>query len=187
MVMQMLDLDAILNPLLSHGTAQTPKRDRGAVPCETQHPRGFDGDFVAMGQRDRHFDGGEGEKHNCDGINTLTPAAPDECIESRQPEKAGHTLSHLSFKSESEYLCGFPADFNGTAPPVPGCPVCPVTPDDLEARIERAAIMEYDGGLSRADAETAAGLDCWLKGTPTTFPLAGTKRRGIGLGFGVGA
>lgn len=180
--MQMLDLDAILTPLLSYGTAQTPERDKGSVPCKTQHPRGFDGDFASMGQRDRGFDGREGAKHDFNAITTLTPAAPDECIESRQPEKAGQTLSHLSFKSESEYLCGFPADFNGTAPLVPSCPACPVAPDDLEARIERAAIMEYDGGLSRADAETAAGLV--FKGTPATYSPAGNAHLDIPIGFG---
>ena len=31
-----------------------------------------------------------------------------------------------------------------------------LAPDDLEAWTERAAIMEYDGGLSRADADRAA-------------------------------
>jgi hypothetical protein len=83
-----------------------------------------------MGQRDRHFDGGAGEKHDFDVTLTLTPAAPDECIESRQPEKAGQTLSHLSFKSESEYLCGFPAVFCGTTPLVPSCPARPVAHAD---------------------------------------------------------
>jgi hypothetical protein len=154
----MLDLDAILTPILSHGTAQTNKRDRGPVPCYIKHSCGFSGGFVATGQRDRHFDGGAVANHDFDVINTLTPAAPDECIESRKVEKLGHTLSHLSLTRESEYLCGFQAVFCGTAPLVPSCPACPITTSDLESRIERAAIMEYDGGLSRSDAESDAGL-----------------------------
>jgi hypothetical protein len=33
-------------------------------------------------------------------------------------------------------------------------------PDERESREERAAIMEYDGGLPRDEAERAAGLRC---------------------------
>lgn len=158
MVMRMLDLDAILNPSLSSWTAHPPQLDRGSVQCETMHPCGFAGDFVSTGQVDRNFDVGAGAKHDFEVITTLTPATPDECIEARQPEKAGQTLSNLSFKSEGEYLCGFPAYFRWTAPLVQGCPACPVALADLESRIERAAIMEFDGGMIRAEAEASAGL-----------------------------
>lgn len=61
--------------------------------------------------------------------------------------------------------------------------------DKLEAMVERAAIMEYDGGLTRAAAEDAAGMACGMgsidptpkRYSPASTP-AGNSHRVVSLG-----
>lgn len=56
--------------------------------------------------------------------------------------------------------------------------------DDIEAMEERAAIMEFDGGLSRAQAEAAAGLTMsdGIPGSSYSQKPGGNPRRAQPLG-----
>jgi hypothetical protein len=181
-----LDLNALLTAAddlnrdtpVSHGTRKTPNGTSPLVPSQTQYPCGLQADFLPWDKRDTVFDGGARDEMQITHETPQFPRAPFSQFETPQPGNGANTLSHLSHKKESEYPCGFPADFAGTNHRVPSCPACPITADDLEAREERAAIMEYDGGMTRVEAESAAGLGL---GPPCTFPHAGTKRRGMPL------
>ena len=182
-----LDLNALLtaaddlnrDTAVSHGTRKTPNGTSPRVPSQIQYPCGLQADFLAWDKRDTVFDGGARDEMQITHEIPQFPRAPFSQFETPQPEKGTNTLSHLSHKKESEYPCGFAADFDGTRGLVPSCPTCPITADDLEAREERAAIMEYDGGIPRAEAEAAAGLGSRYS---ADVPHAGTKRRDSSLG-----
>ncbi|HUX30526.1 MAG TPA: hypothetical protein VMV78_07845 [Thiobacillus sp.] len=157
----MLDLDQLLcdaknTDTLSHGTSFHPT---GQAALSRTNPASMrvSGQFLSLGQTGHGFSGGASDAH-FPPVETHHPRAPlGERKESR-PEKQGHPLSHLSLINESEYPCGLQQDFTGTSGLSRPCPACPA--DKLEAMVERAAIMEYDGGLTRAAAEVAAGMAC---------------------------
>lgn len=71
-----------------------------------------------------------------------------------------------------------------TAEPEPSAasadPQASPSPSNREAREERAAIMEYDGGLARADAEAAAAR---LHPDPPAKPATGMDTAGPWYGY----
>ena len=191
-----LDLNALLtaaaylnrDTAVSHGTSKSPNGTSPLVPSQTQYPCGLRADFLPWDKRDTIFDGGARDEMQIAHETPRFPRAPLSQLETPQPEKGTNTLSHLSHKKESEYPCGFPGDFDGTSPRVPSCPACPITADDLEAREERAAIMEHDGGMTRAEAEAAAGLGSGeIRGSFQGFPNAGNPHRVSRLGCNAAA
>jgi len=51
----------------------------------------------------------------------------------------------------------------GVDPDAPGQPETALDPEALAEWEERAAILEYDGGFSRAEAERWAKLELWVR------------------------
>ncbi|MHB1245879.1 MAG: hypothetical protein ACYCZH_05515, partial [Sulfuriferula sp.] len=82
----------------------------------------------------------------------------DSGLNRAEAGKRVNAVSLVSQERESEYPCGIPGGFLGKHPCFQLFPVFPG--DKLEAMLERAAIMEYDGGLTRAVAEAASGIAC---------------------------
>lgn len=184
----MLDLDRLLIDAenlntVSHGTSLPPQWDKGRVPCETQQPCGLAARFRCVGQVGQGFSIGACREHLNSCETYPLPRAPFAEEKNSRPEKGKNPCPACPtyfFLKNSECLCGFPSDFDGTRALSRACPACPaLSPADLEARIERAAIMEYDGGLTRAAAEMAAGL---VRGSFPAFPLAGPFELVVFLG-----
>lgn len=180
----MLNLDQLLVDAGSRNLVPrdklSPQWDKPLVPAPTQHPCGLAGSFEGSGQTGQGFLSGGVDAHS--NLHEIHPAprAPFGKENKSRPEKQKHPLSHLSLIHESEYPCGVPPDFCGTSALSQPCPACPVLPPgELEARIERAAIMEYDGGLSRASAEAAAGM---VHGSFPAFSPARSSGREFSLG-----
>lgn len=74
---------------------------------------------------------------------------------------AGGTIpvSFVSCERDTQYLCGVQADQAGKHPCFLLFPLFPEDTEvlpEFEDLIERAAILEYDGGLSREEAEARA-------------------------------
>lgn len=162
----MLDLDQLLcdsknTDTLSHGTSNLPSGTRDLSRNNPASMR-VSGQFLASGQTGHGFLVGASDTHLFPG-ETHHPRAPFGKRKESRPEKQGNPLSLLSFINESEYPCGFPPDFTGTSGVSQPCPACPAKNlAELEAMVERAAIMEYDGGLTRAAAESASGMACGM-------------------------
>lgn len=187
----MLDLDAILTAADTiagkHGKPSKPLRETPLFPAETLYPCGIPTDFPPRETRETGFGGGGGcacDLHlNFSTDDTLTPAPPDSGLNRAEPGKRANAVSFVSQERESEYPCGFAGDFFGKHPCFPLFPVFPA--DKLEAMVERAAIMEYDGGLTRAAAESASGIGSIdpipKRYSPASTP-AGNPRLGISLG-----
>lgn len=160
----MLDLDQLLCDsksldTLSHGTSNSPSGTRG---LSRNNPASMlvGGQFLPSGQAGHGFLVGASDAHLFP-VETHHPRAPFGERKESRPEKQGHPLSHLSLINESEYPCGLQQDFTGTSGLSQPCPACPAKNlAELEAMVERAAIMEYDGGLTRAAAEAASGMAC---------------------------
>ncbi|WP_018078534.1 hypothetical protein [Thiobacillus denitrificans] len=191
----MLDLDAILTAADTiagkHGKPSKPLRETPMFPAETLYPCGIPGDFTHRETRETGFGGGGGcacDLHlNFSTDDTPTPAPPASGINRAEPGKRVNAVSFVSQERESEYPCGFAGDFLGKHPCFPLFPVFPA--DKLEAMVERAAIMEYDGGLTRAAAEAAAGmvyLTCSIDPTPKRFSLSSTQAGLFGLAVALG-
>ena len=191
----MLDLDAILTAADTiagkHGKPSKPLRETPMFPAETLYPCGIPGDFTHRETRETGFGGGGGcacDLHlNFSTDDTPTPAPPDSGLNRAEPGKRVNAVSFVSQERESEYPCGFAGDFLGKHPCFPLFPVFPA--DKLEAMVERAAIMEYDGGLTRAAAEAAAGmvyLTCSIDPTPKRFSLSSTQAGLFGLAVALG-
>lgn len=189
----MLDLDAILDAadtiVGKHGKPSKPLRETPLFPAETLYPCGIQGDFTPRETRETGFGGGVAcvcDLHlNFSTDDTPTPTPPDSGLNRAEPGKRVNAVSFVSQERESEYPCGIPGDFIGKHPCFPLFPVFPC--DKLEARIERAAIMEFDGGMSRADADVAAGLvfpSPVLKGTPGAYFFGGPFEYVAVLGCG---
>ena len=191
----MLDLDAILTAADTiagkHGKPSKPLRETPLFPAETLYPCGIPPDFTHRETRETGFEGGGGcacdLPLNFSTDDTPTPAPPDSGLNRAEPGKRVNAVSFVSQERESEYPCGFAGDFLGKHPCFPLFPVFPA--DKLEAMVERAAIMEYDGGLTRAAAEAAAGM-VYLTGsvdpTPKRFSLSSTQAGLFGLAVALG-
>lgn len=168
----MLDLDQLLRDpknaaTLSHGTSNPPS---GTSPLSrtNQASMRVSGHFLASGQTGHDFSVGASDAHLFP-VETHHPRAPFGKRKESRPEKQGHPLSHLSLINESEYPCGLQPDFTGTSGLSQPCPACPAERlAELEAMVERAAIMEYDGGLTRAAAEVASGMVYRMDGIDPT-------------------
>lgn len=177
----MLDLDQLLCDsksldTLSHGTSKLPSGTRGLSRNNPASMRVI-GQFLSLGQAGHGFLVGASDAHLFPD-KTHPPRAPFGKEKESRPEKQGHPLSHLSLINESEYPCGLQPDFTGTSGLSRPCPACPAESlAELEAMVERAAIMEYDGGLTRAAAEAASGFACGMCSidpTPTRYSAAST-------------
>jgi hypothetical protein len=162
----MLDLDEIFAAAgLIDGKQETACFPHGKQPCfpvQTQQQSGLPGIFEAWETRETGFRGGSGETLD---LHTdfakdepLSPVPPDTSLKRGKPEKPNITVSLVSRERETQYQPGLAGDFCGKQPCFPLFPVFPAIADDLEAREERAAIMEHDGDMTRAEAEAAAGL-----------------------------
>lgn len=164
----MLDLDAILTAadtiVRKHVKHSKPLRETPLFPAETLYTCWIPSDFTPRETRETGFGGGGGcacdLPLNFSTDDTPTPAPPDSELKRAETRKGVNTVSFVSQERESKYLCGFEGVFFGKRPCFPLFPVFPG--DKLEAMVERAAIMEYDGGLTRAAAESAAGMDCLM-------------------------
>jgi len=171
----MLDLDAILTAADTiagkHGKPSKPLRETPLFPAETLYPCGIPADFTHRETRETGFGGGVGcacDLHlNFSTDDTPTPAPPDSGLNRAEPGKWVNAVSFVSQERESKYPCGFAGDFLGKHPCFPLFPVFPA--DKLEAMVERAAIMEYDGGLTRAAAESASGMACVIDSIDPTL------------------
>lgn len=104
--------------------------------------------------------------------DTRTPAPPDSELKSAETRKRVNAVSFVSQERESEYPCGIQGGFLGKHPCFPLFPVFPG--DRLEAMVERAAIMEYDGGLTRA-ASTTVCVMCSIDPIHQRFSGASTQ------------
>lgn len=180
----MLDLDAILTAADTiagkHGKHSKPQRETPLFPAETLYPCGIPTDFTPRETRETGFGGGGGcacDLHlNFSTDDTLTPAPPDSGLNRAEPGKGVNAVSFVSQDRESEYPCGFAGGFLGKHPCFPLFPLFPG--DKLDAMVERAAIMEYDGGLTRAAAESASGMACTIDSidpTPKRYSPASTQ------------
>lgn len=162
----MLDLDAIFvaADLIDgkQGNTQDPYGKQPCFPVKTAQPCGLQGGFLAWETRETVFEGGAGlapEHHlNFAHDDSRSPLPPNLCSCRAEHATSHNTVSHVSHVRDSQYPCGFSGDFCGKHSRFPLFPVFPVVPDQAEAQQERAAIMEFDGGMSRAEAEAAAGL-----------------------------
>lgn len=192
-----LDLNALLTAADTIGavsyktskTAENSQQDKPRVLSQTQYPCGLAGCFEGTRQARHAFCMGGRVYMQMTWQKVHIPRAPLSQLETQQPGKPTNTLSCLSCKEESEYPCGFAADFGKTSPVSCACLVCLVDQaDDLEAREERAAIMEHDGGMTRAEAEAAAGLgSCQMRRYFLGFPTAGNPHRDSRLGCNTAA
>lgn len=191
----MLDLDAILTAADTiagkHGKPSKPLRETPMFPAETLYPYGIPPDFTRRETRETGFGGGGGcacdLPLNFSTDDTSTPAPPDSGLNRAEPGKRVNAVSFVSQERESEYSCGFAGDFIGKHPCFPLFPVFPA--DILEAMVERAAIMEYDGGLTRAAAESASGMACVMGSidpTPKRYSPASTPAGDSDLVVSVG-
>jgi hypothetical protein len=189
----MLDLDQLLCDsksldALSHGTSNSPSGTRGLSRNNPASMR-VSGQFLSLGQAGHGFLVGASDAHLFPD-ETRHPRAPFGKRKESRPEKQGHPLSHLSLINESEYPCGLQPDFTGTSGLSQPCPACPAESlAELEAMVERAAIMEYDGGLTRGAAEAASGMACVMGSIdpiPTRYSAASTRagnpHPGVSLG-----
>lgn len=190
----MLDLDAILTAADTiagkhgkHGKPSKPLRETPLFPAETLYPCGIPADFTLRETRETGFGGGGGcacdLPLNFSTDDTPTPAPPDSGLNRAEPGKSTNAVSLVSQERESEYPCGFAGGFLGKHPCFPLFPVFPA--DKLEAMVERAAIMEYDGGLTRAAAEAASGMGSIdpipKRYSPATTP-AGNSHLAVAVG-----
>ena len=182
-----LDLNALLTAADGIGavsyktskTRQNSQQDKPRVLSQTKYPCGLAGCFEGTRQARQAFCMGGRVYMQMTWNESHIPRSPLIQFETPQPEKGGNTLSCLSCKEESEYPCGFAAYFGKTSTVSCACLACLVDQaDDLEAREERAAIMEYDGGMTRTEAESAAGLGL---GPPCSLPNAGNAHRDMPL------
>lgn len=181
----MLDLDAILTAADAiagkHGKPSQPLRETPMFPAETLYPCGIRADFPHRETRETGFAGGGGcacdLPLNFSTDDTPTPAPPDSGLNRAEAGKRTNAVSFVSQERENEYPCGIRGGFHGKRPCFPLFPAFP--PDEMEARAERAAIMEFDGGLNRADAELAA---VQMMGPPATFSREGSFELVVPLG-----
>lgn len=185
----MLDLDQLLcdaknTDTLSHGTSNSPSWTSHLSRTNPASMR-VSGQFLPLGQTGHGFSGVASDAHLFP-VETHHPRAPFGKRKESRPEKQGYPLSHLSLINESEYPCGLQPDFTGTSGLSRPCPACPA--DKLEAMAERAAIMEYDGGLTRAAAEAAAGASamCSIDPTPKRYSPSSTPAGNSGFGLALG-
>lgn len=180
----MLDLDAIMTAADAitgkHGKPSKPLRETPLFPAETLYPCGIPSDFTHRETRETGFGGGGGCAGdlplNFSTDDTPTPAPPDSGLNRAEPGKRVNAVSFVSQERESEYPCGFAGGFLGKHPCFPLFPVFPG--DKLEAMVERAAIMEYDGGLTRAAADAASGMACVMGSidpTPKRYSPSSTQ------------
>lgn len=183
----MLDLDQLLcdaknTDTLSHGTSFHPT---GQPPLSRTNPASMrvSGQFLPLGQAGHGFLGVASDAHLFP-VETHHPRAPFGKRKESRPEKQGYPLSHLSLINESEYPRGLQPDFTGTSGLSRPCPTCPA--DKMEAMVERAAIMEYDGGLTRAAAESASGMACVMP-TPKRFSVTSSPAGDSVLAVAVGS
>jgi hypothetical protein len=192
-----LDLNALLTAADGIGavsyktskTRQNSQQDKPRVLSQTQYPCGLARCFEGTRQARHAFCMGGRVYMQMTWKKSPIPRAPFSQLETPPPEKGGNTLSCLSCQEESEYPCGFAADFGKTSPVSCACLVCLVDQaDDLEAREERAAIMEHDGGMTRAEAEAAAGLgSCAVSGSFLASCHAGNPHLDSRLGCNAAA
>jgi len=165
----MLDMKAIFAAADAingkHGKQKTghfQARETGLFPVQTQHPCGLQGLFEAWETRETDLRGGGAGTwilHPAITKNSpLSPAPPDSGLERAEPESLNNTVSLVSQEREPLFQQGLAGGFCGKQPCFPLFPVFPVSHLDDYAIQERAAIMEYDGGLSREVAEAAVGL-----------------------------
>lgn len=191
----MLDLDAILTAADTiagkHGKPSKPLRETPLFPAVTLYPCGIPADFTHRETRETGFGGGGGcacdLPLNFSTDDTPTPAPPDSGLNRAEPGKSVNAVSFVSQERESEYPCGFAGGFLGKHPCFPLFPVFPA--DKLEAMVERAAIMEYDGGLTRAAAESASGMACAMGSidpTPKRYSPASTPAGNAMLAVALG-
>ena len=162
----------------------------GKPPCfpvQTQQQSGMPEIFEARETQETNFRGGWGEALELHADfakdEPLSPAPPEMSLARAEPDEPSSTVSLVSRESEIQYQPGLGGNFCGKQPCFPLFPVFPAITDDLEAREERAAIMEHDGGMTRAEAEAAAGLgSCEIRGSFQGFPNEGNSRRVFRLG-----
>jgi hypothetical protein len=134
----------------------------GCFPTQTQCQQGLAGDFEAVGNRETEKQGGvgcgSGAHTNSHTDNTQTPAPPESSFNRAAPQTPSLTVSLVSLVREPQYQQGLAGDFCGKQPCFQAYPVFPVSHLDDYAIQERAAILEYDAGMTRAEAEAAVGL-----------------------------
>lgn len=174
----MLDLDALLAAAddIGQETPDTPFPDgkHPLFPTQTQYPCGIPGDFGVRETGETVFRGGWGmaqEKHH---DTPSFPAPLSSCLSRPELAQSLIPVSLVSLERESKSQCGLAADFYGKQACFQPFPLYPVNHLDREAMEERAAIMEYDGGLTRAEAEAASGLASQGTGTCKTMRVIRT-------------
>ncbi len=100
----------------------------------------------------------QGEMTNLPGTQTQSPPPLNQELNSAASQTPSITVSLVSFMSANPSQQGLALDFQGKHDCFQVYPVLPATLPDDYAQQERAAILEYDGGRTREEAEAAAGL-----------------------------
>ena len=158
----MLDLDALLAAAddIGRENRDTPFPDgkHPMFPTQTQYPCGIPGDIGVLETGETVFRGGWGMAHEKHHDTPSFPAPLSSCLSRPELAQSLNPVSLVSRERESESQCGLAADFYGKQACFQPFPLYPVNHLDREAMEERAAIMEYDGGLTRSEAEAASGL-----------------------------
>lgn len=158
----MLDLDALLAAADDIGRetmdAPFPDGKHPMFPTQTQYPRGIPGDLGERETGETVFRGGWGVAQQKPTDTPSFPAPLKSGLPRPEPAQCTNPVSLVSHERESQCQCGPAGNFCGKQACFHPFPSFPVNHLDREALEERAAIMEYDGGMTRTDAEAASGL-----------------------------
>ncbi len=135
---------------------------RPRFPVRTQQQSGLPGFLRAWETPETDFRGGWGEAMELHpgyaNREPTSPAPPGMSMERAQPESLNTIVSLVSQEREPQCQQGLTGDFCGKHHGFPLLPTFPAGHLDDYAIQERAAILEYDGGMTRAEAEAAVGL-----------------------------
>lgn len=166
------------------GNSHDPQRKQVCFPSIHDKKQDLNSCFWGRETRETGFIGGVGANgREYAGYRTNNPISPPPPEVGLNREKATESTIPVSFVSrerDTQYLCGVQADQAGKHPCFPLFPLFPEDAEvlpEFEDLIERAAIREYDGGLSRAEAEAQALKD-FIEHQCCRGPLCNRRARG---------
>ncbi len=162
----LLDNRVILDAadLIEQETRYSPSshKKHGCFLQGIQQPCGLAGDFSTQETEETIFHRGvgcgSGAHTNLHTDNTPTPAPPESSFNRAAPQTPSSAVSCVSCESNTQCQQGLAGCFHKKQACFPLFPVLLVSHLDDYAIQERAAILEYDGGMTRAEAEAAVGL-----------------------------
>lgn len=186
--MTLLDIDEIFAAadLIGgkQGNSRTPHGKQVCFPCINDKKQSVNCYFGTLETRETGFVGGVGAS-SPDHVenrqyNPISPPPPEVGSSREKPEAGTLPVSFVSRERDTQCLCGVQASQDGKHSCFPVFPLFPDgtdVPMELEYLVERAAIREYDGGLSREEAESRA-LNDFAEHQSCRGPLCNLRARG---------